>query len=87
MRNRVKYWRTIRGLTIRELSELSGVSTQTIVNAEKPEAPLPTPAVRKKLAKALKIGVEDLIEPQSLDDLLKENEGQTSAKKIEPVAA
>jgi hypothetical protein len=35
----------------------------------------------------LKIGVEDLIEPQSLDDLLKENEGQTSAKKIEPVAA
>jgi transcriptional regulator with XRE-family HTH domain len=82
MKNRIKYWRTLRGLSIRDLSEKSGVATQTIVNAEKPNAGLPIPRVRQKLAAALGIKPEDLIEQAALENLIA-NESKKASEQID----
>lgn len=57
----LKYWRTMRVLTIRELSKLSGVSTATIVAIENGKNKSVRPGPLRKLAKALGIEMSQLV--------------------------
>lgn len=69
---RLKYWRTRRALSIDDLAARAGMSTQTIVNLEKDRQPA-RPRTIQKLADALAINVDDLLEVeetnQNLDTL------------------
>ena len=59
---RLREWRTRRGLTVRGLAELAGVSYVTVVNIEN-EHLSPTVSMLAKLAHALECDVRDLIAP------------------------
>jgi transcriptional regulator with XRE-family HTH domain len=65
MKINLKYWRMRKAMTIRDLVETSKVSSQTIVNIEK-YGRMPQPAVIKKLATALGVPIEDLIQENDL---------------------
>lgn len=64
MKIRLKYWRERRGLSIRDLAELSSASSATIVAVEK-TGDAPRPAVLKKLTKALNVTMEELIDDRA----------------------
>lgn len=55
---RLREWRERRGLTVRKLAELAGVSYVTIVNVEGGRMS-PTVGLLEKLAKPLGISVRD----------------------------
>ena len=62
--NKLKYWRAVRSLTFRELSERSNVSLQTLITVE--HGKIPTPTVRRRIANALDVPLEEIfkvIEP------------------------
>jgi transcriptional regulator with XRE-family HTH domain len=61
MKLRLKYWRERRAMSIRKLSEVAKVTTQTIVNLEK-QRQAPQPSTIQDLAKALNITIDDLID-------------------------
>lgn len=61
MKLKLKYWRTRRALSIDALAAKAEMSTQTIVNLEKNRQP-PRPGTIQRLAEALDINVDDLIE-------------------------
>ncbi len=65
MKINLKYWRMRKAMTIRDLVQTSKVSSQTIVNIEK-YGRMPQPAVIKKLAVALDVSIEDLIQENDL---------------------
>jgi transcriptional regulator with XRE-family HTH domain len=73
MKINLKYWRQRKAMTIRDLVQTSKVSSQTIVNIEK-YGRMPQPAVIKKLATALGVRIEDLIQENDLVAV----EGKTS---------
>jgi transcriptional regulator with XRE-family HTH domain len=58
---RLKYWRQRRVMTIRELATKAGVSTQTIVSIENETSGEVRPSTLRKLAEALKIGLDELV--------------------------
>jgi transcriptional regulator with XRE-family HTH domain len=62
MLTRLKYWRQLRGLSIRELAIKAGVSNNTIVSAESLTR-LPQPAKVRALAEALDVELPQLYAP------------------------
>ena len=67
MKMHLKYWRTKRAMSIRDLAEKSKVSSSTIIAAEK-TGRLPRPNVIRRLAIALEVEIEELVldgEPES----------------------
>lgn len=60
MRTRLRYWRTLKSLTVRELAKKAGLgSTNPITNMER-DGSHGHPETRRKLANALGILPEDL---------------------------
>ena len=58
---RLKYWRTLRALSIEDLAKQAGMSTQTIVNIEK-YGKFPRPATLRKLSSTLGVSLDELVE-------------------------
>lgn len=56
---RLRYWRNLRALSVRELAKKAGVTTATISNIEN-HGHLPTNPVIRKLANALEIEPKEL---------------------------
>src|SRR5690349_14950334 len=77
MKLNLKYWRTRRAMTIRDLVAASKVSSQTIVRIEK-YGEMPTPAVIKKLSAALNVPVDELIQDTE-KDTTETSKGDTAA--------
>lgn len=61
---RLRKWRTKRGLSLRQLAELAGVSFVTLYRIEAGKIS-PTVAMLERLAKALGISVRDFFPPNS----------------------
>lgn len=59
MRTRLRYWRTLKSLTIAELAEKASISINPIINMER-HGKKGYPETRRKLAEALEILPEDL---------------------------
>jgi transcriptional regulator with XRE-family HTH domain len=59
---KLKRMRRERGLTQRELSEMSGVAQSTIVHIERRQSEEPHPGTLRKLARALNVTIADLLE-------------------------
>ena len=78
MRLNLKYWRTRRAMSIRDLAVAAKVSSQTIVNIEK-YGNMAQPAVIKKLSQALSITIDDLVVDEITEGL--------EEKHLERVAA
>jgi transcriptional regulator with XRE-family HTH domain len=60
MATRIKEWRAQRGLSQRDLADVSGVSREYIARLELGQHD-PTVSTLEKLAKALKVSVADLL--------------------------
>lgn len=60
MAKRIKEWRAKRGLSQRDLADVSGVSREYIARLELGQHD-PTLSTLEKLAKALKVSVADLL--------------------------
>lgn len=58
----IKYYRKKLNLSQDKLSKLAGVAYNTIVKIESGENPNPTIETLTKIAKALNVGIKDLIE-------------------------
>ncbi len=64
--DRLNYWRTLRGYSIRKLAELSKVNPSTVWNIEKYNRPTYGPTARK-LAEGLGVKVTDLYAQAATD--------------------
>jgi len=82
MKLRLKYWRERRALAIRDLSDKAGVSSSTIVAIEKTDD-APRPNVTRRLAAALDITVDDLIDKPA-DEAIAAANAAWEASKNEP---
>jgi transcriptional regulator with XRE-family HTH domain len=60
LRLRLEYWRTRRAMSIRALSEASGVSSTTILKIENTRY-MPRPTVVTRLASALGTTIDELL--------------------------
>lgn len=65
MKLRLRYWRTRRAMSVRKLAKEAHITTQTIVNAEK-GIRIPHPTTIEKLANALNINIDELLEDENL---------------------
>lgn len=63
-RSRVTAAREQRGLTITELAARAGLTRQTIYSIETRPGHRPTLEVLRKIARALEVPIEELIEPE-----------------------
>jgi transcriptional regulator with XRE-family HTH domain len=86
MKINLKYWRMRRAMTIRDLVEKSKVSSQTIVNIEK-YARMPQPAVIKKLAAALDVQIEELVQENDLSMTEVSSPKNSGQESLNPLAA
>ena len=66
---RVKYWRTRRAMSIKQLAQISHVSSGTIVNIER-RGTIPRGSVIVKLARALGVTVEEMWGKEGTDNFL-----------------
>lgn len=64
--SRAKEIRERRGLTVVELAALTGLARQTIYNVEQQLTPRPSADVVVKIARALDVTVEELLEPEAV---------------------
>ena len=64
MQLRLREWRERRGLSVRELAEKAGVGFSTVHRIEVGRMS-PTIALLEKLAKALRVDVQDFLPPRS----------------------
>ncbi len=60
-----------KGLTIKELAEISGVSINTLYSITKRDTEIPTPEIIKKIANALNIKESDLLTYEDLNQAIK----------------
>ncbi len=67
MKIKLKYWRERRAMSIRDLSKAAGVSSSTIVEAEK-TGDAPRPNALKKLRDALEVTLDELIDDDQAEE-------------------
>lgn len=60
-----------KGLTIKELAEISGVSINTLYSITKRDTEIPTPEIIDKIVNALKIKETDLLTFEDLNQTIK----------------
>lgn len=60
-----------KGLTIKELAEISGVSVNTLYSITKRDTEVPTPEIIDKIVNALKINRTDLLTFEDLNQSIK----------------
>lgn len=72
MKVKLKYWRKRRALTLRDITAKTGLSSQTLVRIEQGHEP--RPSTLRKLAEALDVPLDDLIEVEE----------ETSGEQAEP---
>ncbi len=67
LKNRLRLWRVDAGLTLEEMSDLTGVSTAMLSRAERGERQL-APMTRVRVARRLCVPIHDLFEVEEIDE-------------------
>lgn len=67
LNNRLRLWRAENGLTLEELSDLTGLSVSMLSRAERGDRQL-APLTRVRVARLLGVRVRDLFDVEELDD-------------------
>lgn len=65
--NRLRLWRVDHGLSERELAGLTGISPAMLSRVERGERQL-APLTRIKVARRLGVAVEELFEPEAIEE-------------------
>lgn len=67
LKNRLRLWRADAGLTLEEVSDLTGVSTAMLSRAERGERQL-APMTRVRVARRLGVPIHELFEVEAIDE-------------------
>ena len=70
--NNLKAIRTARGITISQLSSMTGVSRSTITDIENDKGRKPNTVTLEKFAEALNVSVDDFFKEEAADAIKKE---------------